>query len=305
MGSVESAGASDDDGRTCGPPTVDLPEYGKISTAHESPRELATLFREVEEYFEAGATVARGATIVDVGANIGAFAVATAKRAERDLSLWCFEPVPDLYTALSQNLAENVWLKPGRHRAHNVALSTPEESGTPCEFYYFRRFPRDSTMDLVGKRAEFDAFFAAQGARARASMRWLGPGARLIETAIASVSKGAIGHWLSDKATGLERLQVPRNTLSGALEGAGVSRIDLLKVDVEGAELKVLGGIDDRTWGTIQQAVIETDGSEDRTRAIVELAKARDLPHVRVFAPPSTQERGLPNVIVLASRADL
>ncbi|HBQ09871.1 MAG TPA: FkbM family methyltransferase, partial [Myxococcales bacterium] len=49
---------------------------------------------EVGEYFDCGATVGAGDTVFDVGANVGAFAIEAARRAESDVSLFCFEPVP-------------------------------------------------------------------------------------------------------------------------------------------------------------------------------------------------------------------
>jgi FkbM family methyltransferase len=276
--------------------------YGEIATAHESAGELRTLFGEVEEYFDAGATLSRGATVVDVGANIGAFAIAAAKRCDKDLRVYGFEPVPNLFRALEKNLRENEWLASGEHRAFNVALSTPEEAGVPCDFYYFRRFPRDSTMDIDRKRVEFEAFFAAKGASAGRAVRWLGPGAWLVEHAIAALPKGAVGRWVSDRATGLERIQVPRTTLAEALRAEDVTRIDLLKVDVEGAEAKVLLGIDGATWGHVRQVIVEADGSEERTRNLVEIITSHGLTDVRIQEPQSTKERGLANVMIYAMR---
>jgi len=283
---------------------MELPSYGPVATAHETRSELVTLFSEVEEYFECGATIARGARVVDVGANIGAFAVACARRAERQLTMLCFEPVPALYAALSSNLTSSDWLRGGPHRAMNVALSTPEEAGTPCDFYYFRRFPRDSTMDLAQKRVEFEAFFAAKGARAGRAMSWLGPGARLIEAAVATIPKGRLGRWASDRVTGLERIQVPRTTFTEVMRTIDLPVVDLLKVDVEGAEGKVLAGIDEASWARIRQVVIETDGTDERTSPLLELLRARGFSEIRATEPGSTKARGLPNLIVRAARAE-
>src|SRR5580704_7401654 len=146
-------------------PRMDTIEYGLVATALESKASLGTMFLEVEEYFGVGASLSRGAIVLDVGANIGAFAIAAAKRCEGELRLFCFEPVPPLFRALAQNLRENGWLAAGAHRAFEIAVTAPEEAETPGEFFHFRRFPRDSTMDLERKRGEFERFFAAQRAR--------------------------------------------------------------------------------------------------------------------------------------------
>lgn len=277
-------------------------EYGRVATAHESRGSLQTMFLEVQEYFDIGASLSPGATVVDVGANIGAFAIAAAKRCRGELRVFCFEPVPPLFRALQRNLRENSWLARGEHRAFDVALTAPEDSGSPCEFYYFRRFPRDSTMDLERKRLEFERFFAAQAARAARKVRWLGPGATGVERAIRAVPTGRLGRWMSDRVTGLERIQVARGTLASALGHDGVMRIDLLKLDVEGSEIKVLAGVDSAMWNRIRQIVVESDGSNETTRLLVSLLDARGFKPARVAASPLMEQRGLKNVLVYASR---
>jgi FkbM family methyltransferase len=277
-------------------------DYGEVSAAFESRASLGTMLLEVEEYFDVGASLSRGATVLDVGANIGAFAIAAAKRCEGDVRLFCFEPVPRLFRALEKNLRENRWLAPGAHRAFEVALTAPEEAGTLCEFYHFRRFPRDSTMDLERKRIEFEQFFAAQGARAGQAMSWLGGGARLIERAVGGLPRGRVGRWMSDRVAGLERIQVARRTLAQVLSGESLNRVDLLKVDVEGAEIKVLAGVDPAMWSRVRQVVVESDGTDETTRALVSMLGAQGLRVQRVVSSPLMLERGLKNVLIYASR---
>ena len=50
--------------------------------------------------------------------------------------------------------------------------------------------------------------------------------------------------------------------LEKARDTAGIASVALLKVDVEGAEGKVLAGIDEASWARVRQVVIETDGTE-------------------------------------------
>jgi FkbM family methyltransferase len=278
-------------------------DYGRVATARESKRELKTLFLEVEEYFDAGATLSRGAIVVDVGANIGAFAIAAGKRCDGELRAFCFEPVPALFAALERNLRDNESLSHGAHHAFRLALSSPQRAGTQCEFNYFRHFPRDSTLDLAHKRLEFEAFFAAQGARAGRATHWLGHGATLIERAVRSLPTGQLGQWFSDQVTGLERIQVSTATLSQALSEAHLARVDLLKLDVEGAELDVLAGIDAVWWGRIQQVVIESNGAEAITRSLLDLLQAQGFLPARVVTSPLMIARGLKNVLIYACRS--
>jgi FkbM family methyltransferase len=277
-------------------------DYGEVATAFESRGAVQTMFLEVQEYFDVGASLSPGATVVDVGANIGAFAIAAAKRCRGQLRTFCFEPVPPLFRALQRNLRENSWLARGDHRAFDVALTAPDEASSPCEFYYFRRFPRDSTMDLERKRLEFEQFFAVQAARVSQRVQWLGIGARVLERSVRALPTGRIGRWMSDRVTGLERIQVARGTLTSALSRDDVTRIDLLKLDVEGSEIKVLAGIEPTTWRAVQQVVVESDGADETTRSLVSLLEAREFGHVRVVASPLMEQRGLKNVLVYASR---
>lgn len=277
-------------------------EYGRVATAFESRASLRTMFLEVQEYFDVGVSLSPGATVVDAGANIGAFAIAAAKRCEGDLRVLCFEPVPALFRALERNLRDNGWLARGVHRAFEVALTAPEEAAAPCEFYYFRRFPRDSTMNLERKRIEFEQFLAAYAARASQKVQRLGGVVRLVERSVRALPRGRVGRWMFDRVTGLERIQVARDTLTSSLAGEGLWRIDLLKLDVEGSEIKVLAGVDAGMWSRIRQVVMESDGADETTRSVVSLLEARGFPRIRVAASPLMEQRGLKNVLIYASR---
>jgi hypothetical protein len=58
----------------------------------------------------------------------------------------------------------------------------------------------------------------------------------------------------------LETHRVRVRPLSAVLDEQGIESVDLLKVDVEGAELDVLRGLEDRHWPLVRQAVVEVEG---------------------------------------------
>src|SRR5690606_9800142 len=78
---------------------------------------------------------------------------------------------------------------------------------------------------------------------------------------------------LARRALFLSRVDAAVRTLSRAKRELGVARIALLKVDVEGAELDVLRGVDDADWAAIDQVLAEVhdvDGRVAQIRALLE-----------------------------------
>jgi hypothetical protein len=63
--------------------------------------------------------------------------------------------------------------------------------------------------------------------------------------------------------------------LSDVIRDEGVERIDLLKIDVEGAEWEVLAGIGDEDWPKIQQLVVEVHDARGRVARVRDLLEAR------------------------------
>ncbi|MHB8419034.1 MAG: FkbM family methyltransferase [Myxococcales bacterium] len=268
---------------------------------------LAQLRREVEEYFAVGAAVAPGDTVVDVGANVGAFALAVAERCEGDVRLLCFEPSPKTYRALEQNFAAHPALKKTRNALYPVGLAGPEMAGQHASFYDCRRFPTNSTLDIREKRREFEVFFEDRGARLRRTVAGVLPGplgqglGSGIERALSSLPKGPVAWWISRRIMGLEEVKVRLETLEAVLQGAGVETVDLLKIDVEGHELEVLRGLGPDGWRKVRQVVVETHDRDGRQKAIEALLERNGLTQFR-RAAQKTNDNGLQSVLVLARR---
>jgi FkbM family methyltransferase len=64
-------------------------------------------------------------------------------------------------------------------------------------------------------------------------------------------------------------------TLSSVLVEQSLTRVDLLKLDVEKAELDVLEGIGESDWPRIQQVVAEVHDEDDRLDTISEMLTKR------------------------------
>lgn len=94
-------------------------------------------------------------------------------------------------------------------------------------------------------------------------------------------------HWFGGSYEVGVKLQRLSNFLNKN-KGKGV--IDLLKVDVEGAELDVLKGLDDEHWGLIQNIVLETMEKSGIKAKIEELLKAKGFEFTIEGAPWAPEE---------------
>src|SRR5262249_47822068 len=77
---------------------------------------------------------------------------------------------------------------------------------------------------------------------------------------------------------GLSQLETHRvrvRPLSAAIAEEGIEAIDLLKIDVEGAEVEVLEGIEDRDWPKIRQVVVEVESYAKRAAEVVERLRSK------------------------------
>ena len=264
--------------------------------------------REVAEYFETGIALKKGDVVFDVGANVGLFALHAAERCDGDVSLYCFEPIPDIFGALSANFERNPILKRTRHRLFNCGLTSSDEQ-TAIQIYYFKNNPCDSTYDIEAKRRDFEDAFHTFGSRAQKQIQralpgsigtWLGRAAGVV---VADLPKGPVGRYLSDKFMGMEKVECTLSTLANIVEEEAVPQIDLLKIDVEGAELDVLLGMNEAGFSRIRQIVLEGHDKDGRLRDVKELLEARGMTIGRVGKPEDTEALGLDNFMLTAARA--
>lgn len=279
----------------------------KLHLARGSSGTSESIFEEVEEYFRIGIRLPKGATIFDVGANIGAFAARAAELCDGDVRLFCFEPSPETYEALEKNIADVPVLARSTPKHFMMGLTSDATAGQELPFYSFRRFPTNSTLDLSAKRREFEMFFEDRGERARLAIdAVLGglspkPLTRALEKLISSVPKGELSWWVTRHAMGLETVSAKLETLSAIVDRYSVTNIDLVKIDVEGHETAVLEGIREEHWPLVQAVVMEThnrDGRQDRMTALLTRHGLTDLRVVE----QATVDNGLHSVLLLAKR---
>ena len=158
-----------------------------VSHAHAGLIVRGELERPVQEAFRR--LVAPGATVYDVGANIGVHTVLAARLAGADGAVHAFEPVPASARAIERNATLNDMVT---IVVHEAAVSTGEGEGT---------------LNIVGEAG------------------WSHLSSR--------------GHHRDTRAEQPVRLV----SIDGLVAG-GLCAPDVVKVDVEGAELEVLEGME-------------------------------------------------------------
>lgn len=275
--------------------SADVPPYGRVwSTAGQSGG-LVRLSEEVEEYFDIGLSLGPDDIVVDVGANVGLFALAVRRRVP-DVRYYAFEPVPALYRALEENVLRGAGSDgPGTAKLFPVALGEREDERN-VDFFYFKNFPSDSTRHIGEKRDQFERFWSWALGR--------GPTGIVMRPIVKVVMRSRFGHWLSDMATGMERVQCRATTLSRVIETESLDRIDVLKIDVEGAELDVLAGISDAHWARVRQLALEGHDEGDRLERVRALLERHGFDRVEIRSPEGLKERELNNYLLLARRSD-
>lgn len=263
---------------------------------------------EVAEYFTLGVRIEPGDTVLDVGANIGAFALRVAEVCDGDLRILAFEPSPETFMALSTNFEQNAMLRKTAHKLFHLGLSSHDHAGETLSFYDFARFPTNSTFDLSAKRREFEIYFEEWGRRIASRISATVPGragrgvGELAESAVSWLPKGRLGWWFARKTMGLREYSVRVDSLARVLANEGIDRIDLLKIDVEGHELEILRGIDDSTWNKLQQVVLETHDRDGRLTEITALFQLHGLGEIRQV-DQQTIDNGLESILLYARRS--
>lgn len=227
--------------------------------------EVSFLREEVGGYFANGVGLAPGATVLDVGANVGVFSAAVYERLDGDVRIYAFEPLPPLHETLARNGREFFG---GRLTALPFGLAAAEAE---LDFSYF------PAATIFSSSLRDEGNVEAERRRVTASIvemirrGGLGAGLRRVP---APVLRGIVGRKLRVMRE-LETHCVRVRPLSPVLDEHGIDRVDLLKVDVEGAELDVLRGIEDRHWPMIRQAVVEVEGWQHNRDSVREVFTAR------------------------------
>jgi phthiocerol/phenolphthiocerol synthesis type-I polyketide synthase E len=223
-------------GRRGGPIRQMLPNG--LSVLCQSKVELRHFYSDIFEhrvYAKNGITLAPGATVLDVGANIGMFSM-FAQETFHGVRVFAFEPAPPLFAILSENVARYG----GSVRCFNLGMA--REPGEAILTFY----PNSSGMsslypDEAEERQTLVSLLENEARQGVAEVQNLLP---------------YLDDYLAVRLTA-EQLPCRLTTVSAFLAEQGIAAVDLLKVDVQKAEWEILLGIGEGDWPKIAQVVME------------------------------------------------
>lgn len=215
---------------------------------HQNEAETRHFYEDIFEhrsYVKHGIQIPKGAVVFDVGANIGLFTLFVHTEAP-DARIYSFEPAPPLFTIVSRNVERN------RVQAElfNFGLSNDDREAS------FTFYPNSSGMSS----------FHADEAEEKHNLRTIIENQRRLgQLGVAGVDQ-VMPHQeeLIDVRFEAQTFTARLRRLSDIIREKGVTRIDLLKVDVQKCELDVLEGIEAGDFPKIAQIVLEVHDIEDR-----------------------------------------
>ena len=267
-----------------GKKTHQLPGGPRI--AHIEAYETEYLFKEIfsdEAYLRHGITLQDGDCVFDVGANIGLFSLFVASRCQNP-RIFAFEPSPAAYDCLAPNLS----LYCTNATALNCGLSDVDRE-LPFTFYprssVFSSYRPDPEQDFEAVRAVVRNMLTAAGAEEDDAT----------DTDADDLMKGRLTS---------QTVQCQFRSLSSVIREQGVEQIDLLKIDVEKAELDVLRGISEADWSRIKQVVIEVHDAEGSVLAEVRRILQENGYQVAVEEEDLLEGAGLYNVYATREGAE-
>ena len=252
-----------------------------LAIQHWQKDETEFLYKEIwgsESAYSRGGLIFRpGAVILDAGANIGMFSLFAAGQCGGSARILSFEPIPSTHAVLAANARAATDGKyksilgstPGGGlsiEAMNVGLS---DAPGDAIFQHHPHFSVWSTSDAGFAEARLTRIAADLPRALDTSESWL------VRTCfprfLASLLAKAV---LRGKVGKMEAVPVKLETLSAIIDKRALGPIiDFLKVDVEGAELKVLAGLRSDHWSKIQQVALEVENFENRDAVLVILKR--------------------------------
>lgn len=251
------------------------------------PTEARILDHHVSGYFRHGIELHEGATVVDVGANIGVFGVRVVQQRPSVHVIAC-EPVPTIFECLEDNAKRH-----GEGLITPLACGLSSQPGT-AEFTYYPNSPALSTS-----RPEQWSVQSLEDA-VEGTLRAPPDNLRCIRFLPKFVSR-----WFAVRMRlKAETFQCGLKTISNLIAEHDLHAIDLLKVDCEGAEYDCLIGIGESDWNKVKQVVVEVHDIDDALALVKARLHEMGLSHMVVEQEAALEGTRLFNVFARRGKAE-
>lgn len=206
-----------------------------------------------------------GDIVIDVGANIGLFAMWAAAEAGPSGRVVAMEPVPAVAAAAADNLARHAAWHGAAAPATLLAAAAGDGGAQAMTLTVYPRALGWSTgaPDAAGVAADMASFLdnfvdAPSGGLPPALALAVRLGAALKAWPLTRpLYAAAAAAYTRRMLAGATTVVCPCLTVSDVIDGQGLARVDLLKVDVERGEAAVLAGVSDRHWPLVRQVAAE------------------------------------------------
>ena len=248
--------------------------------------EAKMLDHHVDGYLQHGIAINDGDVVFDVGANVGVFGIRALQKGS-SVKVHCFEPIPAIADVLRKNAQK---FGPERCFVHQCGVSSKSDTAT---FTYFPNTPALSTLHPEQWEDNPGAFKdAVKGTMKNppAGMRWMKFIPPFFSTWIAAYL-----------VRGAEKVSCELKTLSSIIEQYNVERIDLLKIDCEGAEMEVLNGINEAHWPMVKSMVVEVHDIEGRMDKMKSLLKEKGFNRLIAERESGLEKTPMYNLFALRS----
>jgi FkbM family methyltransferase len=250
--------------------------------AFERPKNSALMiYHQIVDYFTPEIDkilMQKKITVFDVGANIGLFSMEIMHRTEGQAHVYCFEPIPETYNLLQLNLQQ---FDPSTIHLFNCGLGQREQYIT---FMYRPLAPGMSScyemFDTDAKKMVLSMFY-----NERLASKFHTAIPRFFKYLPHSINMQLISlaFYLYCKTIGKAvPVECQLSTISRVIGEQNVKKIDLLKIDVEKAEMDVLMGIAGPDWEKINAIVLEVHNIDNRQEKIIKMLTQYGFDNIQV-----------------------
>jgi FkbM family methyltransferase len=252
---------------------IAYPPFGEIYCRNEMETRLILDEILVDKlYFQEGVSISFGDIVLDVGANIGVFALCAAKQGAQ---VYAYEPIPGTFELLQQNI--HLYGLDSVVHPRNIGLSDRLEEKImfhhPSMSIWDSWNTREDEFELTAENLQ-DALGVLKTA---APVRYRALKSLGFKSLQQVVMRDAIKKILASAV----RVRCQFDTLSGVISQENIQSIALLKVDAELADWQILNGVKAQDWQRIRQVAMEVHVESDLT-PLSQFFSERDFRQVSV-----------------------